>query len=229
MKKARKIFFSMGLLVAVIAFLSFVPAFGITAAAGASGPEVAVGIDVSKYQGAINWQQVRAAGVRFAMIRVGTTKKGLDEQFANNINGANAAGVRTGVYIYSYATTPEAAAAEANQVLAWIAPYTVTFPVAIDIEDSCQKNLSWKVMFPSLEEYLLKRRRENRMTVLWYVYRENRLMYARLFRLLKWWKPWPRKSVLLYRISRYSKTNSVRAIQDVFSLNPVITGIWHRF
>ncbi len=142
MKKARKIFFSMGLLVAVIAFLSFVPAFGIKAAAGASGPEVAVGIDVSKYQGAINWQQVRAAGVRFAMIRVGTTKKGLDEQFANNINGANAAGVRTGVYIYSYATTPEAAAAEANQVLAWIAPYTVTFPVAIDIEDSCQKNLS---------------------------------------------------------------------------------------
>ena len=142
MKKARKIFFSMGLLVAVIAFLSFVPAFGIKAAAGASGPEVAVGIDVSKYQGGINWQQVRAAGVRFAMIRVGTTKKGLDEQFANNINGANAAGVRTGVYIYSYATTPEAAAAEANQVLAWIAPYTVTFPVAIDIEDSCQKNLS---------------------------------------------------------------------------------------
>jgi glucan-binding repeat-containing protein len=76
------------------------------------------------------------------MIRVGTTKKGLDEQFVNNINNANAAGVRTGIYLYSYATTPEAAAAEANQVLAWIAPYTVTFPIAIDIEDSCQKGLN---------------------------------------------------------------------------------------
>ncbi len=108
----------------------------------AVGAEVAVGIDVSKYQGGINWQQVRNQGIRFAMIRVGTTKKGLDEQFINNINGANAAGVRTGIYIYSYATTPEQAAAEANQVLAWIAPYTITFPIAIDIEDSCQKGLN---------------------------------------------------------------------------------------
>ncbi len=123
---------------ALVLFLS--PAASVKAEA--VGAEVAVGIDVSKYQGGINWQQVRNSGVKFAMIRVGTTKKGLDEQFINNINGANAAGVRTGIYIYSYATTPEAAAAEANQVLAWIAPYTVTFPIAIDIEDSSQKGLN---------------------------------------------------------------------------------------
>lgn len=128
------------MLVVLAAFLSMTPAASIRSEA--VGAEVAVGIDVSKYQGSINWQQVKNQGVRFAMIRVGTTKKGLDEQFINNINGANAAGVRTGIYIYSYATTPEAAAAEANQVLAWIAPYTVTFPIAIDIEDSCQKGLS---------------------------------------------------------------------------------------
>ncbi len=103
---------------------------------------MAVGIDVSKYQGNINWQQVRDSGVKFAMIRVGTTKKGLDEQFVNNIMGANAVGIRAGVYIYSYATNPEQAVAEANQVLAWIAPFTVSFPVAIDIEDSCQKGLN---------------------------------------------------------------------------------------
>ncbi len=140
MKKVRKVILSIGMLLVMIATLSFAPSASITAEA--VGAEVAVGIDVSKYQGSINWQQVRASGVRFAMIRVGTTKKGLDEQFVNNINGANAAGIRTGIYIYSYATTPEAAAAEANQVLAWIAPYTVTFPVAIDIEDSCQKGLN---------------------------------------------------------------------------------------
>jgi glucan-binding YG repeat protein len=138
--KIGKKLLSVGMLLSCVALLSFSPAASLHSQA--VGPEVALGIDVSKYQGGINWQQVRNAGVRFAMIRVGTTKKGLDEQFVNNINGANAAGIRTGIYIYSYATTPEQAAAEANQVLAWIAPYAVTFPVAIDIEDSCQKGLS---------------------------------------------------------------------------------------
>ncbi len=140
LKGIKKLFVSAGMLVFFSALLFLSPAAGMKAEA--VGQEVAVGIDVSKYQGGINWQQVKNQGVRFAMIRVGTTKKGLDEQFINNINGANAAGIRTGIYIYSYATTPEAAAAEANQVLAWIAPYTVTFPIAIDIEDSCQKGLN---------------------------------------------------------------------------------------
>ena len=139
-KSFKRLFFCAGMLVSLVALLILSPAASIRSQA--VGPEVAVGIDVSKYQGGINWEQVKAAGINFAMIRVGTTKKGLDEQFINNINGANAAGVRTGIYIYSYATTPEAAAAEANQVLAWIAPYTVSFPIAIDIEDSCHKGLN---------------------------------------------------------------------------------------
>ena len=141
MKKSIKSFFvSAGIMLGMALFLLFSPSAALEVQA--VGPEVAVGIDVSKYQGGINWQQVKNSGVKFAMIRVGTTKKGLDEQFINNINGANAAGVRTGVYIYSYATTPEAAAAEANQVLAWVSPYTVSFPIAIDIEDSSQKGLN---------------------------------------------------------------------------------------
>ncbi len=139
-KSFKNFFCCAGMLVSLAAVLFCTPAACIKSEA--VGAEVAVGIDVSKYQGGINWQQVSASGVRFAMIRVGTTKKGLDEQFINNINGANAAGIRTGIYLYSYATTPEAAAAEANQVLAWIAPYTVTFPIAIDIEDSSQKGLN---------------------------------------------------------------------------------------
>ena len=140
MKKLRGFFLSAGIIIGMVVLLFLNPCASFKSEA--VGGEVAYGIDVSKYQGTINWQQVKASGVKFAMIRVGTTKKGLDEQFINNINGANAAGIRTGIYIYSYATTPEAAAAEANQVLAWIAPYTVTFPIAIDIEDSSQKGLS---------------------------------------------------------------------------------------
>ena len=101
-----------------------------------------MGIDVSVYQGDINWSAVKASGINFAFIRVGTTKKGIDAKFAQNITGANAVGIKTGVYIYSYATTVEAAAYEANLVLQCVAPYTVSFPIAIDIEDSVQKACS---------------------------------------------------------------------------------------
>ncbi|MEG1847653.1 MAG: GH25 family lysozyme [Lachnospiraceae bacterium] len=108
----------------------------------ANAAPIATGIDVSKYQGAINWQAVKSSGVSFAFVRVGTTKKGIDPTFATNIQGAAAAGLRTGVYIYSYATNAAEAVAEANAVLQSIAPYTVSFPVVIDIEDTVHKSLS---------------------------------------------------------------------------------------
>ena len=75
-------------------------------------------------------------------MRVGSTIGGLDEYFDANMKGAAAAGLRVGVYYYCSATTVEQATAEAIQVLAWIAPYTVSFPVAIDMEASGQKALS---------------------------------------------------------------------------------------
>jgi len=104
--------------------------------------EVATGIDVAKYQGSINWSQVAASGVKFAFVRAGSTVGGQDEQFVNNITGANAAGLRVGVYYYTSAKTAEQAAAEATQVLQWIAPYTVSFPVALDIESPSLSGLS---------------------------------------------------------------------------------------
>lgn len=106
--------------------------------AGAAGNQ---GIDVSKYQGAINWAAVAQSGVSYAFIKVGSTKSGVDPYFAANVQGAQAAGVRTGVYIYSYATSVEQAVQEAQLVLQWIEPYNINFPVAFDIEDKIQKGL----------------------------------------------------------------------------------------
>lgn len=103
---------------------------------------ISQGIDVSKHNGAVNWAQVAAAGMKFTFIKVGSTNSGIDPQFAANITGAQAAGIKTGVYLYSYATTPEQAVNEANLVLQWISPYTVNYPVVFDIEDQCHKNLS---------------------------------------------------------------------------------------
>ncbi len=127
------------LFLAVI-LLGLAPA-GSAQAVSASGA-IARGIDVSKHNGAVNWSQVAASGINFTFIKAGSTNSGMDPQFAANITGAAAAGLKTGVYLYSYATTPEQAANEANLVLQWIAPYTVNYPVVFDIEDKCHKSLS---------------------------------------------------------------------------------------
>ena len=74
------------------------------------------GIDVSRWQGDINWSQVAADDVSFVML--GTRSKGaVDPYFHRNIQQASAAGVKVGVYIYSLAMTPEMAVEEANFVL----------------------------------------------------------------------------------------------------------------
>lgn len=122
------------------AVVSMLPASHVQAVT--AGGAIARGIDVSKHNGAVNWAQVAASGIKFTFIKAGSTNSGIDPQFAANITGAQAAGLKTGVYIYSYATTPEQAVNEANLLLEWIAPYTVNYPIVFDIEDKCHRNLS---------------------------------------------------------------------------------------
>ncbi|MDR0963583.1 MAG: glycoside hydrolase family 25 protein [Clostridium sp.] len=98
------------------------------------------GIDVSSHQGTIDWTKVKAAGIEFAIIRVGYRGYGSegrmmpDEQFTNNIEGAIAAGIDVGVYYFSQAITTQEALDEANYVLEKIAPYDLTYPVVMDVE-----------------------------------------------------------------------------------------------
>lgn len=107
-----------------------------------AGSSIARGIDVSKHNLAIDWSQVPSSGVSFVFIKAGSINMGLDPYFDANMRGANAAGLKTGVYLYSYATTPELALTEAMFLLQWMSNYTVNYPVVYDIEDACHKNLS---------------------------------------------------------------------------------------
>lgn len=116
---------------------------------------IAKGSDVSKYNGGVDWNQAKASGIDFTFIKVGSTKSGIDPNFAANITGAQAAGIKTGVYIYSYATTPEAAVQEANLVLEWISNYTVNFPIVFDIEDKCHKNLSQEQLISIINSFCM--------------------------------------------------------------------------
>ena len=73
------------------------------------------------------------SGVTFAFIRVGSTKKGIDEYFYYNMLAAQQAGIKTGVYIYSYATNVQEAAIEAQFVLDAIQNVQVSYPVVWDV------------------------------------------------------------------------------------------------
>lgn len=98
------------------------------------------GIDVSAYQGNIDWNQVKSSGVEFAVVKVIRKDLNPDNQFENNWNGAIGAGLPTPhVYNYSYATTPEKAISDAEKVVQ-ILNGRKTF-VWLDIEDECQRNL----------------------------------------------------------------------------------------
>lgn len=125
-------------LVMVLFTLCTIPVTKVSAA----GTPIAMGIDVSKWQGPINWNAVAASGVTFAFIKVGSTNSGLDPYFVQNMWGAQAAGIKTGVYIYSYAKNVEQAAAEAQFVLSAISNFKIMMPVVFDIEDKTQKSLS---------------------------------------------------------------------------------------
>lgn len=97
------------------------------------------GIDVSRHQGNIDWEQVAQDGVEFAFIRVayrgyGTGKIEEDSYFDQNVQGAQAAGIKTGVYIYSQAITEEEIMEEADLVLQKVAPYQLECPIVFDVE-----------------------------------------------------------------------------------------------
>ena len=115
---------------------------GLQAEAIGAGSSIARGIDVSKHNLAIDWSQVPSSGVSFVFVKAGSTNSGIDPYFDANMRGANGAGLRTGVYLYSYATNVEEAKNEANQLLQWIGSYTVNYPVVYDVEAPCHKNMS---------------------------------------------------------------------------------------
>lgn len=102
--------------------------------------QLTMGIDVSKYQGTIDWAKVKASGVEFAMIRVGYRAKSTGEIFEDptaryNMQEAQAAGIKLGAYFFSSAVTQDEARAEAAFTKDIIAKYKITYPVAYNCED----------------------------------------------------------------------------------------------
>lgn len=110
------------------------------------------GIDVARYQGTIDWAQVAASGVDFAIVRTGyrmdsTREIVADSNARYNMQEAQKNGIKLGVYFFSTAVSEAEAVEEANWVADYIAQYRITYPVAYDCEgferaDSAQYGLS---------------------------------------------------------------------------------------
>lgn len=102
-------------------------------------------IDVSRYQGAIDWAQVVAAGYKGAMLKTVSTNRKLskradslyiDPTFEDNYRNAKAAGLDVGVYYYTYATNKDMVNAELSLLRQAVYGKELTLPVAVDVEDN---------------------------------------------------------------------------------------------
>ena len=114
--------------------------------------QVTIGIDVARYQGTIDWTQVAASGIDFAMVRVGyradTSREIVADSNAQyNMQEAQRNGIKVGAYFFSTAVSTEEAKVEADWVADYISRYQITYPVAYDCEGfdqpgSAQYNLT---------------------------------------------------------------------------------------
>ena len=97
---------------------------------------VARGIDVSNFQGTIDWNQVKAAGIEFAILKVGPVYGKPDSTFERNATECERLGIPYGVYYYSYARSVADANKEADRTLAWLGGHYPSLPIYYDLEDN---------------------------------------------------------------------------------------------
>ncbi|MBO6137026.1 MAG: glycoside hydrolase family 25 protein [Lachnospiraceae bacterium] len=100
-----------------------------------------VGVDVSKYNKEINWNDVRASGIEFAIIRIGYRGSSsgvlvVDPYFVKNLAGAKAAGMKIGVYFFTQAVNVTEAVEEASAITTLVGADELQLPVFMDVESS---------------------------------------------------------------------------------------------
>ena len=116
---------------------------------------LAYGIDVSAWNGKINWTEIKEAGIDFVIIKAGSTN-GKDSYFETNYAEAKAAGLDVGCYYYSYALTVDEILNDAKLFLEQIAGKQFEYPVFLDIEDTSQENLESKLLTEMCSAFIEK-------------------------------------------------------------------------
>lgn len=130
------------------------------------------GIDVSRYQGSINWSRVAASGQQFAIVRLGSSNNSglyIDPYFLQNVNGATSAGMRVGAYYYTYARTQSAVANELSFFLNALTGLQLQYPLFVDVEDASLTSLG-RTTLTNLVRYALDIMYQRRWYAGWYSY-----------------------------------------------------------
>ena len=118
------------------------------------------GIDVSRYQGNVDWAKVKASGIKFAMLKTVSTNKNfggiyIDPYFEKNYAECKRLGIPVGVYYYTYAQNKATADKELAMFKKAISGKTFEYPLVVDVEDNLLKPLS-KSALTDLIEYAVK-------------------------------------------------------------------------
>jgi GH25 family lysozyme M1 (1,4-beta-N-acetylmuramidase) len=112
------------------------------------------GIDVSKWQGEIDWAAVKSGGIDFAIIRSGYGKATPDEKLAANIKGCEENSIPYGLYHYTYAKTPEEAKIEAEFFVNRVKDFSPDMPLVLDIEEPFYKKMSQKQVEAIIDSFM---------------------------------------------------------------------------
>ena len=184
------------------------------------------GIDISKWQGNIDWAAVKADGVEFAIIRMGYGDKEdyKDPYFEQNYASAKAVSIPLGAYIYSYATNPQEALLEATQALKWLKDKQFEYPIYFDIEEQDVANTG-KANCTEIVKAFCSELEKNGYFVGVYAntnWFENYLDYAELSKLYTIWKADYRENFdteLACDIHQYTSTGKVNGINGNVDLD----------
>lgn len=155
-------------------------------------------IDVSRYQGAIDWEQVAAAGYKGAMLKTVSTNRKLskrsdglyiDPTFERNYAGARAAGLDVGVYYYTYATSEAMADAELSLLRQAVYGKEFSLPICVDVEDNKLKPMS-TIDLTNLTAYALEQVEKMGFYAQLYTYTHYSNMELDMGRLANRWDVW---------------------------------------
>ena len=187
-----------------------------------------LGIDVSYCQSRVDWQKVKASGVRFVMVRVGYCYNNgslhIDRMFKSHMEGAVAVGLDVGVYLYSYATSVPAAKRAAKEVLQAVKPYKLTYPIAFDIEYEKEYPMAAKAANTEISAAFLREIEKGGYYAMLYCskdFLDNYLLPERLTAFDKWIAQYASKctSKHAHGIWQYSGSSKVGGIPVAVDLN----------
>ena len=185
------------------------------------------GIDVSRHNGIVDWNKVKASGIDFVILRCGYGRKSvrqIDEQFERNYRECKRVGIPVGVYHYSYAKNTEDARLEADFMLELIKGKQFEYPVVFDIEDKSQEALGKETLTDITIAFCEKMEQNGYYVSIysnvdWFI---NKLDQSRLEAYDKWLAHWvtsPRWGNEFGGLWQYSDSGTVDGIKTKVDMN----------